>query len=60
MKNRVVAQIRISGAGDMTGKGRTEVARWMCRQARLLKRDGRMYADKFRSTYYATSETKEK
>lgn len=49
--DETVATLTIHRAGDMTGRGRKEVAAWLRRQADALEADGERYAMRFRAAY---------
>lgn len=56
-QNRAAAAaVTIHEAGEMTKRGRAEVAQWLRHQAEALETDGADYADLFRARYLCTPE----
>ena len=45
------AVLTIKDAGEMTKRGRKNVADWLRRQAKFLEEDGHVYAPRFRARY---------
>ncbi len=54
MHDRVFARVNIDDAGNMSEKGRREIADWLRIQADNLVLEGDQYADKFVARYIAT------
>lgn len=53
MKNGAVAVLTIKGPGNMTPKGRRQIAIWLQSVAAGLVTDGRLYTfGRFRARYY--------
>jgi hypothetical protein len=48
----VAARITIKDAAGMTSKGRSQIARWLRRQADNLEADGGNYSTRFVSKYW--------
>lgn len=49
---KVAASVLITRAGDMTNKGRSQIAEWLRSQAKNLVSHGARYSDNFRGRYY--------
>lgn len=53
MKTEVVASLQVLRPGDMTPKGRREIALWLRRQAADLVKHGKDYSTaRFRARYW--------
>lgn len=51
-KDDVASKIIINRAGDMTQKGRKNIAEWLRFTADALESDGKEYAKLFKATYF--------
>lgn len=49
-----VASLRIDRAGDMSKKGRQEIAKWLRRQAAHLLKHGDNYSKRFTAGFHIT------
>lgn len=54
MVEKSAAALTIHRAGDMTEKGRKDIAKWLRRQARFLEQDGEVYSSRFTARYLYT------
>lgn len=54
MHDRVFARLTIDDAGEMSEKGRREIADWLRIQADNLELEGADYSNKFVARYIAT------
>ena len=50
-RDKSAAVLTIHHAGDMTSKGRKDIARWLRRQASMLLREAEKYAPRFTARY---------
>lgn len=57
MQEAVIARVHIDRAGDMTDRGRKEIADWLRIQADLLEEEGPQYAEHYVARYLATIRT---
>lgn len=50
-KNKAAAIVTIHRAGEMTAKGRRDIAKWLRRHAELLLEHGAQYSARFTGRY---------
>lgn len=55
MHERVIARFTVDQAGEMTEKGRREIADWLRIQADLLEEEGPQYAEFYVARYIAVT-----
>ena len=53
MDEKIIAELKIVGAGQMTEYGRDSIAEWLRKQADNLVTDGDHYANVMRAKYHA-------
>lgn len=57
-RTKVAATIVIVDADKMTKRGRTQIARWLEKQALMLKEHGKEYSPRFRGRYLYADKAK--